>query len=210
MPTSGRSHAGLQLIFAFFLGLMVTAFTGVGVYTFYPDGMEPFEERQEDLLDRQSDIREARTSEGLTAEQQVEIDAIEDAMRDLQDERDAHWQRWAHNTSIILIIFATLVMGISLVRADQLPVINNGLLLGGVFSMLYGTGWTLASGNSRTRFWVMAAALLITLVLGYLRFARERSRTGAPASSPEVGDLVSRVEALERRLDATGEALRRD
>lgn len=33
-----------------------------------------------------------------------------------------------------------LNMAISLVRADQLPVISNGLLLGGVFTMLYGVG----------------------------------------------------------------------
>ena len=61
-------------------------------------------------------------------------------------------------------------MAVSLIRADRLSVISNGLLLGGVLTMLYGTGWTLASGDSRARFWVMAVALLITLLLGYVRF----------------------------------------
>ena len=35
MKDPGRS-TGLRTIFSFFLGLMLTAFAGVGVYTFYP------------------------------------------------------------------------------------------------------------------------------------------------------------------------------
>ena len=101
-------------------------------------------------------------------------------------------------------------MGISLVRADELPVINNGLLLGGVFTMLYGTGWTLASGDSLLRFWVMLVALLITLGLGYVRFVRRRGGVAGTQASVEVGDLATRVEALERKLDATADALRPD
>ena len=212
MSNAGRSRTGLQLIFAFFLGLMVTAFIGVGVYTFYADGMEPFEDERATLNDRQSDIREARGSDGFTTEEQQELDAIEGSLRDLQERRDEQWQRWARNTSVILIIFATLAMGISLVRADQLPVINNGLLLGGVFTMLYGTGWILASGESRMRFWVMLCALVITLVLGYLRFVRERvaSRAVVAPAGAEApsGEVLARLEALERRLDAAAEGLR--
>ena len=35
-----RQHAALQTIFSFFLGLMVVAFIGVGVNTFYPSPAE--------------------------------------------------------------------------------------------------------------------------------------------------------------------------
>ena len=31
-----KANAGLQIIFAFFLGLVVVAFVGIGVNTFYP------------------------------------------------------------------------------------------------------------------------------------------------------------------------------
>lgn len=34
MVTKRHQHTALQLMFAFFLGLMVTAFMGVGVFTF--------------------------------------------------------------------------------------------------------------------------------------------------------------------------------
>ena len=106
-----------------------------------------------------------------------------------------------------------MVMGVSLIRADQLPVINNGLLLGGVFTMLYGTGWTLASGDSQLRFWVMAFALLITLALGYVRFVRERrlpEKITLAGSGGEVGDLAERLAVLERRVDAAADAMKRE
>ena len=140
--------------------------------------------------------------------EQAELDAIEEELREFEKEATAHMQKWARNTSIILIIFATFVMGVSLVRADQLPVISNGLLLGGVFTMLYGTGWTIASGDSLTRFFVMMAALLVTLGLGYVRFVRERAASPVADSSSGVDDLARRVEALERRFDAAAEAMK--
>jgi hypothetical protein len=63
------------------------------------------------------------------------------------------------------------------------------------------------------RFWVMAAALLVTLALGYLRFvrARDRDETPSPSIGSEPGaapDVLSRVDALERRIDAAAESLR--
>ena len=91
---------------------------------------------------------------------------------------------WGRNTSIILITFATLVMSISLIMSDRLKVISNGLLLGGLFTMLYGTGWIIATGTSQARFFVMTAALAITLGLGYVRFVRERRDSDSTASAP--------------------------
>jgi len=209
MVAAAKRPQALQLIFAFFLGLMVTAFIGVGVYTFYPSNLESLEEEARDLRARQQEIRDARSADGLTETQQAELSELNDQVRDVDQRKLKHSEAWARTTSIILIILATLVMGVSLVRADQLPVISNGLLLGGVFTMLYGTGWTLASGDSRLRFWVMAFALLITLALGYARFVRERAAVATPVSSPEVGDLAARVNALEQKVSSAADAMKR-
>jgi hypothetical protein len=87
-------------------------------------------------------------------------------------------------------------------------------LLGGVFTMLYGTGWTIASGDSMTRFWVMTIALLVTLALGYVRFVGDRSKPASPladAGAPAgLEDLAQRVDALERRFEAAAEAMKRE
>jgi hypothetical protein len=210
MTAPGKQRNALQLIFAFFLGLMVTAFIGIGVYTFHGPPGDPADDPARELRDRQQVIRDGRGVDGLSSEQQAEYEQLNEEIRRAESLAREAEEAWARSTSIILIILATVVMGISLVRADELPVINNGLLLGGVFTMLYGTGWTLASGDSMLRFWVMLFALMITLGLGYLRFVRGRAVRGESGTPGEIGDLATRVEALERKLDATADALRQD
>ena len=44
-----RQHYALQTIFSFFLGLMVLAFVGVGVNTFYPQPAETNQKAMQDL-----------------------------------------------------------------------------------------------------------------------------------------------------------------
>ena len=78
---------------------------------------------------------------------------------------------------------ATLAMAVSLVRANQLQVISNGLLLGGVFTMLYGVGWIIATDVSKARFVVMAIALVITLALGYVLPAWRTEKEAAAVST---------------------------
>lgn len=102
-------------------------------------------------------------------------------------------------------------MAVSLLRAVQLPVISNGLLLGGVFTMVYGVGRIIVTDTSTVRFLVMTAALAITLGLGYLRFVRRLGDAVvlAPMSSSTdaVGDLDRRVRTLEERLSKAANAL---
>jgi hypothetical protein len=126
------------------------------------------------------------------------------------------------STSVVLIVIATILMAVALALGDSVAVLSNGILLGGLFTMLYGVGWGLASGNSVTRFVVLVVALVVSLALGYLKFVRGRGPAGAAevsaasagASAPvaggasaEVAELSSRVEALERRLAAAAQGL---
>jgi hypothetical protein len=110
------------------------------------------------------------------------------------------------------MITATLAMAVSLIRADQLPVISNGLLLGGVFTMLYGVGWIIATDVSKARFVVMAIALVITLLLGYARFVRTgRPAAGEPGAgateSEGMADIELRLRALEESVQEAARVL---
>jgi hypothetical protein len=205
-----KQRYALQVIFSFFLGLMVTAFIGVGVNTFFPPPETEYEDRLEDLYRQQEDIEVMYPGSGeLTDEEREELQGIREEIRELEEQEQAEFETWARNTSIILILFATLVMGISLVRSEQLRIISNGLLLGGVFTMLYGTGWVIASGSSVARFAVMTFALVVTFGLGYVRFVRGRKAAPAEgavrAPSAEIAGLEERIDRIERRLaDAAG------
>ncbi len=149
---------------------------------------------------------------------QAKLAELQKQQNALQDKIEAEMKLWARNTSIVLVLFATLVMGISLMLSEQLRVISNGLLLGGLFTMLYGAGWVIFSGNSVARFAVILFALVVALGLGYLKFVRGRearipAAPAAPFASGQVIDdaalagLAERVSALEDRAAAAAAAL---
>jgi hypothetical protein len=204
---------GLQTIFGFFLGLMVTSFIGVGVYTFFPSPQGPFRDQQVRLNRQEQAIRNSKPANALTPEDRARIQQLQDDLAKVEDASRAASEAWGRRTSIILIVLATVAMAASLIRGLQLPVISSGLLLGGVFAMVYGVGWIIVSDQSRTRFFVMTAALAITLGLGYARFVR--SRSASPVSrerivrSDSLAELEVRVRSLEDRMAVAATAFGR-
>lgn len=139
-----QRRSALQTIFSFFMGLMVVAFFGIGLDTFYP-----------------------------------------------YPDSGVGYGNWEVVTSIALIVAATAVMTVSLLLADRLLVLSDGLLLGGLFTMVYGIGRTFSGENAKIRFVAVAIALLVTMVLGYIRFVwkKKPALPAQPApASPTTGD----------------------
>lgn len=210
-----RQSGGLQIIFAIFLGLMVTAFVGVGVHTFHPSSETEFRSQVRDLSRQEQTIKNSKAPEELTQEDRGRMQELRDERNKVRDAQQASLRSWGRKTSILLIAFATLSMVISLVRPEQLPVISNGLLLGGVFTMVHGVGLCIATDTSIARFLVMTVALVITLVLGYVRFVRDRAPSTAQdevrmAGREALTDLEPRIRALEQRMEDAANALGTD
>lgn len=160
-----RTNNGLQIIFAFFLGLVVVAFVGIGVNTFFP---------QPSYVEGRGD----------------------------------QYADWQLTTGVILLICAAIILGISLFLPEAQAILSNGILLGGVFTMIYAVGMTVSSNASVVRFVVVAVALAVTIAIGYLKFVRGRmAADAAPAPAAEAGELGERLAAVERKLDALGRAL---
>jgi hypothetical protein len=207
-----KHSGGLQIIFAIFLGLMVTAFIGVGVHTFHPSPDPDSNRRTRELRRQEQAAWKARAPDQQTEEDRARIQEITDELDKARDAERAASRAWGRTASILLIAFATLTMAISLVRADQLPVLSNGLLLGGVFTMVHGVGICIATDTSIARFLVMTVALVITIVLGHLRFVRRRAPSTTQSDGPvpggeALGDLQQRISDLEQRLDGAASAL---
>lgn len=215
-----KQRDALQTIFSFFLGLMVLAFIGVGVNAFYQSPAEKGAPRIQKLSRQQQAIETKTTKIGeRSVSDQAELDRLMAEQNALQDKQQAQMEVWARNTSIVLILFATAVMSVSLVRSEQLRVISNGLLLGGLFTMVYGSGWVVFSGSSTARFFVILFALAVSLGLGWLKFVRGRQATTAATATSatsaslaggaaaDVTGLAARVDALERRAAAAAAAL---
>jgi hypothetical protein len=208
-----RQRDALQTIFSFFVGLMVLAFIGVGVNTFYPVPKQEALNSEMQKLQNQQMRLNSKTTGTLTPAEQAESDRIQTQIDAVNKKMQAEMEIWARNTSIVLVIFATIVMGISLIRAEQLKVLSNGLLLGGLFTMLYGTGWVIFSGSSTARFFVILFALAVTIGLGYLKFVRGRKdepavqATSTGLDEAALGTLEARVASLEARQAAAAAAL---
>ncbi|MFU8891539.1 MAG: hypothetical protein ACNA76_07805 [Anaerosomatales bacterium] len=214
--TKERQQYALQTIFSFFLGLMVLAFIGIGVNTFYPQPEYRENPEIRELYRQQEQIWNKNREGELSPADQAKVDEVQERIDALQAEEEDIRQIWSRNTSIVLIIFATAVMGISLVRSEQLRVISNGLLLGGLFTMVYGVGWIIASGESIARFGVIVFALVVTMALGYLKFVRGREVVapaalvvgpGGEVDAASFAPLVARIEELEKRTEAAAAAL---
>lgn len=226
MATEARRADALQLIFSFFLALLLTVLIGAGVWTFYPDPLGPNSPKQERLeeLFKQQERLNISTGKGgeATAQQQAELRRVQDEIDKINDEMADIRSSWAINTSIILLTFATMLMAISLFLPEHLKVFSNGVLLGGLFTVIYGTGWSFAGGNSRARFFVILVAVLLAVAFGYLRFIRGRKQreaaasaaaatggvSGASVAAEGLESLTARVAALETRAAAAAEALR--
>ncbi len=173
MPQRNLSQTVLQIVFSFFLGLVVVAFVGIALNTFYPEPANTY-----DTYD-------------ATA-----------------------WDNWRLVTGIWLLICATVVMIASmLIRTDRIPVITNGILLGGLFTMIYAVGMSLSASNEWPRLAVVAGALVVTVGVAYWKFAVRKTPAPTPLTASRDGstvvdpDLVARVDALEQRLDGLRQAL---
>ncbi len=162
------SQSILQVIFSIFLGLVVVAFVGIGVNTFYPSPIGP------------------------------------DGNWD-----QAAWSTWQLNTSAALLVCATVVMVLSMIRSELAPVIANGVLLGGLFTMIYAVGMSISVGNQWPRFALISVALVISVGVGYWKFTRRRPAPAAAAAGGGAADpeLAARVTAMEGKLEALGRVL---
>nr|WP_300151284.1 hypothetical protein [Propionicimonas sp.] len=160
-----KTNNALQVIFAFFLGLVVVAFVGIGVNTFYPEPQWP-----------------------------------------VDGSAPAGYDSWRLITGITLLVCATVILVVSLFLPEAQGVLSNGLLLGGVFTMVYAVGWTIFAGQDVLRFVVVAIALAVTIAIGNLKFVRRRR--AVPQPEPVASDeLADRLSAVEAKLDGIARAL---
>lgn len=116
---------------------------------------------------------------------------------------DLGYYDWPIFASTFMVVAATLVMIVSLTIPDRVRVLANGALFGGLYAMLIGIAYTLLSERAVPRLVLMLAALAVTVVVGYVRFTK-RAKQGHEADA----DLAGRVDTLERRMQALGDALR--
>lgn len=212
---SGWQSGALQAIFAVFLGIIIAFVVGVGVSTFHPNPANEARDQLETLYQQQNRYYSVKGGPAdLTATEQAEAADVERQIIALEAVAQEQEQDWAGSTSVIVIAIATVLLAgaVGLAKVEQAWVFSTGLLLGGIFSMLYGVAMSMMSGESVMRFLVLIVALVVTGGLGYLRFVRGRAAPSMPPTTTvgpaDLATVDQRLDALERSMASLRSALR--
>lgn len=147
----------LQLVYTFFVGLLLAFFVGFGINTFYPAPPAP-----------QYPVELNNYGKELTREQ-IEIQRKFDSKNLVYQNKMKPYNR---NVSIIAMSAAFLLLALSLFFEKKLSILSDGIMLGGLFTLLYSIGRGFASEDSKYMFIMISFVLLLVLMLGYHRFVK--------------------------------------
>ena len=151
----------LKLFYTLFLGLLVALFVGLGIDAFYEGPKAP---------DYPAELNLQKTDCGEYTELKATQEKYDQDIKNFNEQEKIY----NRNVSIVSLAFAILIMIISLTFFSKIKMIADGILLGGVFTTAYSIIRGLMSDNSKFRFVIVTAGLIIALVLGYIKFIRPK------------------------------------
>ncbi len=148
----------IKFVYSFFLGLLLVAFVGMGVASFYPSPKAP---EYPAVLETGKVNLDEYTAEERAADVKYQAD-----YRVYTDQAD----NYNRDVAMIVLGAAVVLVVLGLVLHSRTDVIADGLLLGGVFTLLYSIGRSFAGEDPKYTFLVTTIGLIITMVVGYLKF----------------------------------------
>ena len=151
----------LKAIYVVFLGLIIALFIGLGIAAFYEQPKEP---EQPQIL-----MSENIGKEPTNEIRQAEID-YNKARKDYEENKLGPYFR---NVAIICITMAVIILAIGLLFSMKFLILSDGILLGGVFTLIYSVICAARANNIRFTFIIVAVALLVTIALGFWKFLRK-------------------------------------
>jgi len=157
----------IKSMYSVFLGLILVMFVGVGVSTFYSSPVEPDHVEEDIAFVNGEPVPTEETSEMKEIRAQYDKD---------WDTYDGAMQDYSRNVAIITMILATILLFVSVTQAERLGAISEGVLLGGIFTLLYSLIQGLMSGDDIVRFMVITVGLIIALWLGKQKFMPETKK----------------------------------
>lgn len=150
----------LKLIYSLFLGVLIALFVGVGIETFYPQPPSPRAPAELELMGKEPTANQLQVERAFNA-------------------RQADWQQqmrpYNRNVSLITLTSAIILVAASILLEHRIKILADGIMLGGLLTLLYSIGRGFAAQDPKYSFMVITAGLIIALVLGYLRFIRPQT-----------------------------------
>lgn len=155
----------LKIVYALFVGILLSVFVGVGISTFYPEPAFPTTKPAFQLSNSDPDSNEYKLNEAIytTAQEQYRKDI----------------STYYRNVSIIGLVAAVIFVTAGLAFASRLRILADGLLVGGIFTLLYSIARGFMNDENIFRFSIVSAGLVIALAIGYIKFIRPEQKTPA-------------------------------
>lgn len=155
----------LKVIYTFFIGILLTLFIGFGIAAFYEEPKYP-----EPSVRLRYPLTEAEKTKESTQTAMLEKEQMELEKREKAFQKDIAF--YNRNVSTIALAAAIIYLVISLILAKRLLLISDGLLLGGVFTLIYSIGRGFGTNDNMFQFITVSAGLFIALILGYFKFIK--------------------------------------
>lgn len=155
----------LKLIYTIFISVLIALFVGVGISAFYPAPKSP--EYPTSLSFAKPDAPASSTE---SAKMRAEQEKFNKQSKAFQDKTEIY----NRNVSIISVITAVIILAGSLIVAQKILFMSDGLMLGGVFTLGYAIVRGFGSGDDKFRFIVVSIGLVLSLILGYVKFIRSQ------------------------------------
>jgi hypothetical protein len=166
----------LRTVHTFLLGLLLALFVGLGIATVHPGPAEPVPPAA---------VATARESRELAPEEQQQWAAYE-------RERES-WEesslRYSRDVGVAALVASVALLAAGLGVERRRPVLAQGILLGGLFTLLHSVVRSLVSQDTVASFAVVTVALAVVLLLGYRRFVDRPTPAGDRWGPP--GTVVS-------------------
>lgn len=133
-------------------------FVGFGIDAFYPAPQYP---------QAITDLYNTLATKTPTAAEQAQITNLEQAYQSALQ---------AHNrvVTIVVTIAAVIFLGLSILLEAKNRVMANGIMLGGLFTLLYGAARGLGSQDSMITFITVGVGLAAVILIGLRRFSHAR------------------------------------
>jgi hypothetical protein len=171
-----------RVLYSIFLGFLVCMFVVWAMAAWFPT---PQWKNEYPGIERSPEQPIPPSSEELNfldpGERQVRIQEYEAdraayreweaSHEDMENEFEIKMDAQGMTVALISLLIAVVITSGSLLYSGRLQVITEGLLLGGIFTLIYSIGWCFVRAP-KIAVVSVGIGLVVTLVLGYFKFVR--------------------------------------
>lgn len=152
----------LRLIYTLLLGVFLAIFVGVGISAFYKGPTYP----------EMPSVLKYCTSDVKNAQEYIEFKKVAEKFDNQEKLYRTKELLYNRNVTIIAVVAAIILVIASLTLFKRILLIADGILLGGVFTLFYSIVRGFSAEDSKFQFFVISVGLIVSLVLGYIKFIK--------------------------------------